>query len=249
MSSTKAIFKKQFKGSVKNPETLIQFMIFPIMALIMGVMTNIDFEGYDMPQEIIDAMIANMPNLATMMATMFAGMALIPTVAGIIAEDIEKKSLRFLIMAGVKPSAYLIGVGSVIFLVSVLTSAAFGLIAGFGGVSFLIFVVSMLSGVAASIVIGATIGILTKNQQAATALSMPIAMVLGFGPMMAQFNDTAARVLHIFYTQQLNVVADMLNNVPGVTTPIWQSIAIIWANVAVVGILFVIVFRRKGVRD
>ncbi|MCL2360381.1 MAG: ABC transporter permease [Defluviitaleaceae bacterium] len=249
MSSTKAIFKKQLKGSVKNPETLIQFMIYPVMALVMGVMTNIDFEGYYLPQEMIDAMMANMPNLATMMATMFAGMALIPTVAGIIAEDIEKKSLRFLVMAGVKPSAYLIGVGSVIFFVSALTTVAFGFIAGFGGMDFLIFSASMLAGVAASIVLGATIGILTKNQQAATALSMPIALVLGFGPMAAQFNDTAARVLHIFYTQQLNVVADNLNHPYLATTPIWQSFVIMGANILVVGVLFVVVFRRKGMGD
>jgi len=249
MNSVKAIFKKQFKGSVKNPETLIQFMIYPVMALVMNVMTNIDFEGYYLPQEFIDTMMNNMPNLATMMATMFAGMALIPTVAGIIAEDIEKKSLRFLVMAGVKPSAYLIGVGSVIFLVSIFTSAAFGFIAGFSGIDFLIFCASMLSGVAASIVLGATIGILTKNQQAATALSMPVALVLGFGPMLAQFNDRAARVLHIFYTQQLNVVADNLNYPYLATTPLWQSFVIVGVNILVVGILFVVVFRKKGMGE
>ena len=247
MNSAKAIFKKQFKASVKHPETLIQFMIYPVMALVMNVMTNIDFGDYDLPQEMIDAMIANMPNLALMMATMFAGMALIPAVAGIIAEDIERKSLRFLIMAGVKPSAYLIGVGSVIFLVSIATTVAFGFIAEFGGVDFLIFVAALLSGVAASIVLGAIIGILTKNQQAATALSMPIAMVLGFGPMMAQFNDTAARVLNPLYTQQLNVIADALNG--ALDTPIWQSFAIIWSNVAIIAVLFLIVFKKKGMGD
>jgi len=247
MSSTKAIFKKQFKGSVKNPEILIQFMIYPVMALVMGFMTNIDLDVYGLPQEMLDAMAANMPNLVTMMACMFAGMALIPAVAGIIAEDIERKSLRFLTMAGVKPTAYLIGVGSVIFLVSVLSSVAFSFIGGFSGPDFWIFTAAMLSGVAASVVLGATIGILTKSQQSATALSMPIALVLGFGPMMAQFNDTAARVLHIFYTQQLNLVADYLGY--GGDTPLWQSFGIMWANIVVIGVLFAVVYRKKGLGE
>jgi len=246
MNSTKAIFKKQFKGTVKNPETLIQFMMFPLMAFLMGFFTNVDFEGYGLPQEIIDAMAANMPNLATMMATMFAGMALIPTVAGIIAEDIEKKSLRFLVMAGVKPSAYLVGVGGVILFVSLFTSFAFGFVASFSGLDLLIFIAALMSGITASVVLGATIGILTKNQQAATAVSMPIAMAIGFGPMAAQFNDTVARVLHVLYTQQLNVVADYLNGVQGIATPLWQSFAIIWGNVAVLGVLFIIAYRKKG---
>jgi len=245
MRSLKAIFKKQLKGTIKNPEILIQFMIFPLLAFLMTFMMDVDFE--DVPYDIAIMMQANMPNLVIMQATIFAGMALIPAVAGIIAEDIEKKSLRFLVMAGVKPPAYLLGVGSVIFIVSAFTSAAFGLIEGFNLQNFLIFTAAMMSGVAASIVLGATIGILTKNQQTATALSMPAAMVLGFGPMMAQFNDTIARVLHIFYTQQLNVVSDYLTK--GITdTPLWLSFTIMWANVAVLSVLFAIVYMKKGLK-
>jgi len=210
---------------------------------------DIMYHMYDFPEvadTMIESMHANMPNLVTMMATMFAGMALIPAVAGIIAEDIEKKSLRFLIMAGVKPPAYLVGVGSVIFFASVFTSIAFAFVGGFWGVDFLIFIGAMMSGVAASIVLGAIIGILTKNQQSSTALSMPIALVLGFGPMMAQFNDTVARVLHIFYSQQINIVVDYLT--VGAETPLWQSFAIMWGNVVVLGVLFIVVYAKKGLK-
>jgi len=249
MRSVKAVFKKQFKGTVQNPETLIQFMIYPLMAFIMSIF--MDMEGMtetlmNYAPHMVDAMLANMPNLVTMMAAMFAGMALIPAVAGIIAEDTEKKSLRFLIMAGVKPPAYLIGVGSVIFFASIFTSVAFGFVGEFRGTDFLIFVGTMMSGVAASIVLGATIGILTKNQQSATALSMPISLILGFGPMMAQFNDRVATVLHVFYSQQINVVVDYLTI--GTETPLWQSFVIIWANVVVLGVLFMIVYAKKGLK-
>jgi len=249
MRSVKAVFKKQFKGTVQNPETLIQFIIYPLMAFIMSMF--MDMEGMtealmNYAPHMVDAMLASMPNLVTMMAAMFAGMALIPAVAGIIAEDTEKKSLRFLVMAGVKPPAYLVGVGSVIFFASIFTSVAFGLVGEFRGIDFLIFVGTMMSGVAASIVLGATIGILTKNQQSATALSMPISLILGFGPMMAQFNDRVATVLHVFYSQQINVVVDYLT--VGTETPLWQSFAIIWANVVVLGVLFMVVYAKKGLK-
>jgi len=245
MRNLKAIFKKQFKDTIANPAVLMNFFIFPLMAFLMSHFAAPDFEG--VPYDIAAMMEASMPNMAIMMAAMFAGMAIIPSVTGFIAEDIEKKSLRFLNMAGLKPAPYLLGIGSVTFFLSIFTSVAFGFISGFGGLDFWIFVASLLSGVAASIVLGATIGILCKNQQAATGLSMPAAMVLGFGPMLAMFNDNIARFLHPFYTQHLNVIADYLM-LGGAETPLWQSFAIIWGNVAVLGVLFAVVYAKKGLK-
>ena len=244
MKSFKAIFKKQVKDTLKNMGTLINFIIFPLVAFAMSMIVVTDFEG--VPTDIAEMLAANMPNMVTMMAAIFAGMGLIPAVTGIIAEDIEKKSLQFLHMAGVKPAGYLLGVGGVTFLFSIFTAVAFGVISDFGGRDFWIFVASILSGVAASIVLGATIGILSQNQQGATALAMPIALILGFGPMMAQFNDSVARVLHIFYSQQINIVVDYLTI--GTETPLWQSFVIMWANIVVLGVLFIVVFRKKGMK-
>ena len=245
MRNLKAIFKKQLKSTIRNPGILFQFIVFPLLAFLMDIMMVTDFEG--IPQDIADMLAANMPNMVTMQATMFAGMGLIMVIAGIVAEDIEKKSLRFLMMAGVKPGAYLLGTSSVIFVVSFFTSVAFSLISEFTGVDFWIFTASLMSGVTGSIIVGATIGILTKNQQAASGLSLPIGLLLGFGPMMAQFNDRVANALHVFYTQQLNVVAAYLTT-GGVDTPLWQSFAIMWGNVAVLGVLFAIVYKMKGLK-
>jgi len=245
MRGFKAIFKKQLKDTIANPAVLMNFFIFPLMAWMMNSFAAPDMG--EIPEEFAEIIAANMPNLAIMMAAMFAGMAIIPSVTGFIAEDIEKKSLRFLNMAGLKPAPYLLGIGSVTFFLSAFTSIAFGFISGFEGQDFWIFVGSLLSGVAASIVLGATIGILCKNQQAATGLSMPAAMVLGFGPMLAMFNDNIARFLHPFYTQQLNVIADYIT-LGGGDVSLWQSFAIIWVNVAVLSVLFAIVYAKKGLK-
>ncbi|MCL2500871.1 MAG: ABC transporter permease [Defluviitaleaceae bacterium] len=230
MNSIKAIFKKQLKDTYKNMVVLIQFFLFPVVAWVMTEMVAKSDE--------------NIPNtmFVTMMAAIFAGMGLIPLVASIIAEDRERKSLRFLVMAGVKSGAYLLGVGSVILLVSILPAFAFSFIAGYAGREFWLFTAVIMSGVAASILIGATVGIVSKNQQAATGLAMPIAMVLGFGPMIAPFNETVARIFHPFYTMQFTVVVE------STYTYAWQPFAIIWANVAVLTVLFIIAYAVKGLR-
>ncbi|MCL2226051.1 MAG: ABC transporter permease [Oscillospiraceae bacterium] len=263
MNATKAIFKKQLKATGANPESLIQFLIYPLLALALGAMMDQDgmidslagyFAQLPLPQYILDEMISGvtgqmamaMPNMVTMQATIFAGMGLIPVVAAIISDDIERKSLRFLSMAGVKPSTYLIGVGGVVFFLSFFSSMLFSVVGSFFGVEMLIFMGAMMSAVAGSIVLGAAIGILSSNVQAAAGLSMPIAIALGFGPIFAQMNERIANIYHIFYTQQLNVIADYLNyGVSG--TPLWQSFSIMWANVAVLGILFALVYRKKGI--
>jgi len=245
MRSVRAVFKKQLKGTVKNPEILIQFIIFPLLAFVMNLLLVTDFEG--VPYDIVEMITANMPNMVTMQATIFAGMGLITVMAGIVAEDIEKKSLRFLMMAGVKPQAYLLGVSSVIFMAGFLTSVAFSFVGEFSGLDFWIFTAAMMAGVTGSIVLGATIGILSMNQQSSMGLALPLAIVLGFGPMLAQFNDRMASILHFLYTQQLNVIANYLE-AGGGETPLWQSFAIIGANIVVLVILFCIAFAKKGLK-
>jgi len=257
MTGFKAVFKKQLKDTLRNPMSLMQYIVYPLIALLITAIMDFESMAEDMIEHlpsgtdintILSEMTANMPNMTTMQATIFAGMGLIPIVAGIIAEDIEKKSLRFLKMAGLKPMAYLLGIGGVIFFYSIFTSVAFAFIGGFRGLDFWIFLATMMSGVTGSIVLGATFGILTKNQQASAGITMPVALILGFGPMLAQFNERIARVLHVTYTQQLNVVADYINT--GMSdTPLWQSFGIMWANVAVLGVLFAVVYSIKGLKD
>ena len=265
MRNVNAIFYKQFKDTLKNPATLIQFIIYPLIAFVITRFVDFEnvmnlegmFEGMSgeiqalMQAAVLDMQTTtqvNMPNMTTMQATIFAGMGLIFIVAGIISADAETKSLRFLMMAGIKPASYLLGVGGVVFIVSFFTSLAFTLIGGFKGQDFCIFLAVMMSGVTASIVLGATFGILMKNQQAASGVAMPAAVILGFGPMIAQFNDDIARVFHVFYTQQINVVADFLT-MGGAETSLWESFGIMWANVAVFSVLFALAYSRKGLAE
>ncbi|MCL2387501.1 MAG: ABC transporter permease [Defluviitaleaceae bacterium] len=231
MRSVKAIFVKQAKDMTKNFSVLIMFVIFPLVAFGM---THFVARGND---DIADTM------FTTMMAGIFVGMALIQSACTIIAEDREKKSLRFLVIAGVKPLAYLLGIGGVIFVASLLSSLAFGYIGGFNRNEFVAFMVVMMSGAVASIILGATIGIYAKNQQAATGLSMPIAVILGFSPMIAQFNERIEILARFVYTQQINVVVNDFS--AGLTQPL----VVIWLNIAVLAVLFIAAYAKKGLRS
>ncbi|MCL2265779.1 MAG: ABC transporter permease [Treponema sp.] len=207
------------------------FIVFPLVAFAMTALTAGRIEGLS------DSM------FTTQMASIFIGMSLIMSSAGIIAEDRENKSLRFLVIAGVKPHSYLIGIGSVIFIASLITSIAFGFIGRFDQNEFLLFLVIMMSGAIASIMLGATIGMFSKNQQAATGISMPLAMVLGFGPMTAQFNEHAEKIFSVFYTQQINVVVNNFSS--GISKPL----IIVWSNIAVLAVLFALAYSKKGLRN
>ncbi len=230
MRSTKAIFIKQAKDTLKTPSILIQFIIYPAVAFIMTELVAKSNEHIS----------NNM--FVTMMAAIFAGMALITSAAGVIAEDIERKSLRFLVMAGVKPHEYLIGTCGFILLAGVIVSFVFGLIGSFTGAELAKFLLVLILSVTASTMLGAAIGMLSKDQQTATAVSVPTAMILGFTPMIANFNETVEKAASVLYTQQLNVVVNDFSANFG------KAVAVIGINIAVLLVLFIIAYRKNGLK-
>jgi ABC-2 type transport system permease protein len=231
MRSIKAIFIKHALEMFKNRMVLIQFAVFPIIAFAMTELVA------KADETIPDTM------FVMMFAAIFAGMIMLTTTTGLIAEDKEHKSLRFLIMAGVKPYEYLLGMGGVLLSANLLISCVFALMGGFDSRGFIQFLCVMTLGSAASILLGASIGILSKNQQAATAISMPVAMALGFCPIFTIFNETASKLFSIFYTQQMGVVVNDF------TGDIVKPILIILSNIAVLTVLFTLVYKKKGLKN
>jgi len=230
MRSTSAMFKKQFLDTMKNRLILIQFIIMPVMAFLL---TELVAKASD---EIPDSM------FVTMFAAIFVGMGPLLTTSGAISEDRERKSLRFLVMAGVRQHEYLLGVGGFVLLVCTIISVFFGLIGGFAGSDLIKFIFILVFGSATSIVLGATIGILSKNQQAATAISVPVFMIFAFCPMIAQFNDSVANIASILYTQQINEIVN------DISMSALKPYLIILANLVVFTILFALAYKRKGLK-
>ena len=92
-----AILWKQMKDTLKNKTILIQFLMFPIMTIIMENAIEIE----NMPEHFF----------AVLFAVMFIGMAPLTSMSAIISEEKEKNTLRVLLMSNVKPMEYLFGVG------------------------------------------------------------------------------------------------------------------------------------------
>lgn len=229
-NSANAIFIKQFRDVTKNPEVLSQFIMYPAMAFLMTHVVEMTAPG--MPESMF----------VVMFAKMFAGMAFIGAISGIIAEDIEKNSLRFLLMAGVKSHEYLLGVGGVFMSLGAVGSLAFALLLPNADVTqmFLMWL-SLTMGVVASVLIGAIFGLSSDNQQGAAGLGSIAGLVISFGPFMATMsqNETAIRIFRIFYT--MNFVDTYTDTVTAV-----ENLAIIAANILVLSLIFTIVYGKQN---
>ena len=220
------IIKKQLKDTIKNKTILIQFILFPLMTVIME--NAISLEG--------------MPELffTKLFAIMYIGMAPITSVAAIISEEKEKNTLRVLMMANVKPWQYLCGVGFYVWAICMLGAGVMSL--GFSGKDRAFFLGLMGIGFFISILAGACVGIFAKNQMAATSLVMPGMMILAFLPMLSMFNEKIAKVATIFYTEQLKNILEKMSFSDTPENAVW----IILINAVVLVCLFSFAYKRKG---
>ncbi|MEE1101599.1 MAG: ABC transporter permease [Agathobacter sp.] len=220
------IIKKQLKDTIKNKTILIQFILFPIMTIIME--NAIMLEG--------------MPELffTKLFSIMYIGMAPITSVAAIISEEKEKNTLRVLMMANVRPWQYLMGVGIYVWAICMLGACVMA--TGLSADKIAFYMIMMGSGFIISIIAGACIGIYAKNQMAATSIVMPGMMILAFAPMLAMFNEKIAKVAKILYTEQFKEMLETMS-FDGI---VGQSVAIVIVNAVVLIALFEIAYQRKG---
>ncbi|MDE6595611.1 MAG: ABC transporter permease, partial [Oscillospiraceae bacterium] len=228
MKNIKSVFMKQLLDTVKNKTVFIQFLMFPVMAIIMENAIKIE----DMPEHFF----------AKLFAVMFVGMAPLSCMSAIISEEKEKNTLRALMMCNVKPWQYLVSIGAYIFIMCMVGTAVFAVLTEYSGAGLARFVLSMISGVILSEIIGAVIGIFSRNQMAATSLTLPIMMVFSFLPMLSMFNESVKKVAGIIYSQQ---ISDLINGI-GVSEVSAKSIIIISANFIIGLVLFAMAYKKKG---
>ena len=226
MRNVGVIFKKQLKDTLKNKTVLIQFIMFPVMTLLMEHAISLP----DMPELFF----------TKLFSVMYMGMAPMTSAAAIISEEKEKNTLRALMMANVKPWEYLLGVGAYVW---TLCMAGAGIMAtGLASSDIPFYMGVMAAGFVISISLGACIGIFSSNQMTATSLFVPVMLVFSFSPMLAMFNDKIEKVARIFYTQQLRVLMNRMS-FEGIKP---ESIMILIVNAVLAIALFFVAFKRKG---
>lgn len=228
MKNIKAVFMKQLLDTVKNKTVFIQFLMFPIIAIIMENAVKIE----DMPEHFF----------AKLFAVMFVGMAPLSCMSAIISEEKEKNTLRALMMSSVKPWQYLVSVGAYIFIMCMVGTAVFAVLGEYKGAELAVFILSVAFGIILSELIGAVIGIFSRNQMAATSLTLPIMMIFSFSPMLSMFNETIKKIAGITYLQQ---ISNILNGM-GTSEISVKSIIVISANFIIGLVLFASVYNKKG---
>lgn len=228
MRNVCAVFLKQVKETFKNQAILIQFVLFPVFAFVLENAIQVD----DLPEHYF----------VKMFSAMFVGMAPLTAMSSILSEEKEANTLRALLMSNVKPVEYLLGVGSYILFMCMAGAAALGLCGEYTGRDFGTFLLVMGLGILTSILVGAVIGICSKNQMAATSVTVPVMMVFSFLPMLSIFNETIAKVAKFTYSQQVSL---LINGI-GTADITSENLVILGTNMAVAVVLFLAAFRKKG---
>ncbi len=230
MNNILTIFQKQIKDTFKNKSVLIQFLMFPIMAVIME--NAIPLEDMAMPKHFF----------VKMFSAMFVGMAPLVSTSAIIAEEKEQNTLRALIMSNITPFQYLLGIGSYVLVLCMLGSVVFAVCGGYSGAGLVQFLLTMAVGILISILFGSLIGIISKNQMAATSLTVPLMMVFSFLPMLAMFNESIAKVAKFVYSEQVYRLIHGIGDI----APTAETLIILATNAFLAFTLFLIAYKKKS---
>lgn len=231
MKEIKAIFTKQIKDTLKNKTVLIQFLMFPVLVVIME--HSVHMEGM---QEHFFVM---------MFASMYVGMAPLTCAAAIVSEEKETGTLRMLLISNVKVWEYLIGIGSYIFIACMLGGICFALTGEYKGWQFGAFLAILAAGILISMLVGGTIGLLCKNQMSATSVTMPVMMVFSFLPMISMFNEKVREIAKFVYSWQIQDLVGNLSDAGeagGMLSA--ESVVILAVNFFIAAALFGGVYKK-----
>lgn len=228
MRNAFAIFRKQIKDTLKNKTVLIQFVMFPILTLIMD--NAVQIEG--MPENFF----------VNMFASMYLGMAPLTSMAAVIAEEKEKNTLRVLMMSNVKPWEYLLGTGSYVWLACMCGAGIIGTAGNYGMQDGMAFMGIMAAGTLVSLLAGAAIGTFSRNQMMATSITVPVMIIFSFMPMLSMFNAAISRIAKFIYTEQISL---LLAQVTGIC-PDAENICIIAVNMLAATGMFTFAYKKCG---
>lgn len=228
MRNIVVVFQKQIKDTIKNKAVLLQFVMFPVMALIMERTIQVE----ELPQNYF----------VNMFSSMYVGMAPLVAVAAVISEEKEKNTLRVLMMSGVKPLEYLLGIGSYVQAACMAGALVLGMTGSYKGRELAAFLVIMAVGILASILIGAAIGTLSHNQMMATSMMVPVMLVFSFLPMLSNFNETVEKVARVAYSEQIGILIGGI----GACDISLENVLVIGMNMLIALLLFRYAYQKCG---
>jgi len=231
MRNTIAIFKNQFNEFAADKEQLMLFILFPGLAFFQTRIVDLD-EGIYPYQVLIGV------------AGMFVTAVMIMIIPPLIAEHRENGSLRFMVMSGIKPLSYLVGIGSFFVVLNMLVGLFFAWLGEFSGVALVNFLLTVFLGVICSILVGSIIGIISKNRQKAMGFSMPIGMGLALLPLFAQQLESIQPLINLLYFDRINNMMWAVH-----TGDFMTDLYVVLANIGFLTLIFAGLFKLKGMKS
>jgi len=226
MRNIKAILKVSFISYFKIPAFIGTAAFLVLMPLVFYLITQ---DG--------DASAAEQVN---MFAPMFVGLGMVGTASSFVMGDKVTMNLRFMSMAGVKPYQYLIGTGGSLWLISLGVMFVYSQIAGYRGEELIMFLAICTFGAGIAILLGMSIGMFKFPW-----LGQPVGLVLAFGTMLSEANESLERVFYYVFTQQIHsTLHEMVYEYGHVD--IVRTMQVLLGNAIVVIVLFALVNWKHG---
>jgi len=189
-----ALYLKQMKNFGYNMFILIGFILAPGIAFLFSRLIP------------VPGMIGFALSMSLLMNIVFGGAN---TMCVLIAEEKEKNTLNVLITSTVSAIDFLLSNALAALTMTVVVNVIIYFICGAYMISFPLYIfVTSLSGLA-SIVLGAVVGLLSKNQLSASTIVTPFALVLILIPMLVMFIPMLKKIADVLFSQQ---TVNMLND-------------------------------------
>lgn len=184
--------------------------------------------------------------------TMCVGMCLVTgcSLAGamIIAEEKEKKTLRTMLLAGLKPMEFFFGKSVVCLILSTIVNFFIFFYLKVDVAYFPVYVVLVLVVSVIMIIIGAVIGMISPNQMSTGIIGLPIMIAFLLVPMFSEINDTMAAIAKFTPTYGMNNILKTLlvdEGILSISTHGFSLIVIVsWIVIGLA--IFSIIYRKIG---
>lgn len=219
----RAIAFKQMVDMMRNKRSLLIIFVFPIFFMLLNFLAPDEF-GAD----------------GSSFVLMHSILVPILLMATIVAEEKEKGTLKLLLMSGVKIYEYFLGIAIVIMGYVIIAMMLFEVAGATENFDYGYVVAFTLAADLISLLIGAIIGGITKNQTNVGPVAVPIVLVIFFLPIIQMLKPDFIFASKYIYS---GILLEVMQKCSYSTQDIvWMTI-----NFGVVLIMFLVVFRKKRI--
>ncbi len=231
LHNLRAVLYKQFADMSRNKMLIFMMLMYPILLLFFYVLLK------NNNKQVLDFIFPTF-------VTMHIIMSPIICFSSVLSEEKEKGTLRVLLLSGVNAIEYFLGVFlCLLFFLLISTVPYYFLLNLEFKEGLQLFSISFI-GISCSSILGSIIGVVAKSQIVVGTISSPVSMVIGLLPMMSNFSSKLKKVSVFLYSQR---IYDFIYSFRVSSVDIsLKDIIIFGCNFVIFALLFVIVYRKKG---